>query len=119
MNEYENVGTPGHVDYFKKVLKIVQTEYGDWRQRLPRNTAINLKDSNEPWRGKGKRRMPKKVPVLFNFTYFLDVAFLDVDEDFCYIVHFDTYGHSAFEIDTSKHLPQNNDSTYITFAGGR
>ena len=40
---------------------------------------------------------------MFNFTYFLDVAFLDVDEDFCYIVHFDADGHTAFEIDVRTH----------------
>lgn len=40
---------------------------------------------------------------MFNFAYFLDMAFLDVDEDFCYIVHFDTYEHVAFEIDVRTH----------------
>lgn len=39
---------------------------------------------------------------MFDFTYFLDVSLLNVDEDFCYIIQLDTNGHTAFEIDTSE-----------------
>lgn len=49
---------------------------------------------------------------MFDFMYFLDVSLLNVDEEFCYIVNLDTNGHSAFEIDTSEHLPRNNDGIY-------
>lgn len=64
MNEYKNVETPGHADYVKEVLNgnatpICPTGHEDWFQRLKNEVAVKPKYNNEPWRGKGKRRMPK------------------------------------------------------------
>lgn len=63
MTEYKNVGTIGHVGHESGVLwkeaatAICPTGHEAFHTVL--NQKKSLIQNNEPWRGKGKRRMPK------------------------------------------------------------
>lgn len=81
MNEYENVGTPGHVDYAEAIrerngrviiideagmrhadmsdlISICPTGHEAFFNNLKTPTAPRLQN-RETWRGSGKRRMPR------------------------------------------------------------
>lgn len=82
MNEYKNVGTPGHVDYVEAVPgrngRVIIIDESGMRYAADKSDLISIcptgheaffddfktpasprLQNRETWRGKGKRRMPR------------------------------------------------------------
>lgn len=65
MSEYKIVVAPGHEEYLKEILQksgieisICPTDHEVFLEEL-KNPVITTRHNNEPWRGKGKRRMQR------------------------------------------------------------